>query len=145
MPAVDILTFNRAYFVTLPPIPYLTTCLICKVRADHFDVTLSFLLQQAAWLYERQLSQVREQLRKVNKPPTSARSSPAPDSISGSTNVGGYAMRRGGSGGAEKDHPVGIKLANLHQTLECLPLYLNVRGTAQVHAMKPLERLFGKV
>ncbi|MCJ1407365.1 hypothetical protein MMC19_001436 [Ptychographa xylographoides] len=66
--------------------------------ADHFDVTLSFLLQQAAWLYERQLSQVREQLRKVNKPPTSARSSPAPDSISGSTNVGGYAMRRGGSG-----------------------------------------------
>ncbi|KAL9082508.1 MAG: hypothetical protein Q9159_006366 [Coniocarpon cinnabarinum] len=27
-----------------------------------------FILQQAAWLYERQLSQVREQMRRVNKP-----------------------------------------------------------------------------
>ncbi|MCJ1397602.1 hypothetical protein MMC11_000797 [Xylographa trunciseda] len=67
--------------------------------ADRFEVTLSFLLQQAAWLYERQLSQVREQLRRVNKP-VSVRSSPAPESASASTHVGGYIMRRGGSGGS---------------------------------------------
>ncbi|MCJ1245597.1 Autophagy protein 29 [Trapelia coarctata] len=61
--------------------------------AEEFDVTLPFLLQQAAWLYERQLSQVREQLRKVNQP-TSSRGSPAPVSASGSTTVGDQAMRR---------------------------------------------------
>ncbi|MCJ1285394.1 hypothetical protein MMC26_004734 [Xylographa opegraphella] len=68
-----------------------------NMLADRFEVTLSFLLQQAAWLYERQLSQVREQLRRVNKP-ASARSSPAPESASASTQVGGYVMKRGGSG-----------------------------------------------
>lgn len=67
-------------------------------RAEEFDVTLPFLLQQAAWLYERQLSQVREQLRKVNQT-TSSRASPAPISASGSTTVGDHAMRRVGSGG----------------------------------------------
>lgn len=61
-------------------------------------MTLPFLLQQAAWLYERQLSQVREQLRKVNQT-TSSRASPAPISASGSTTVGDHAMRRVGSGG----------------------------------------------
>lgn len=34
-------------------------------RADHFNVSLPFLLQQAAWLYDRQLSQVRAQIRRV--------------------------------------------------------------------------------
>ncbi|CAL5866044.1 uncharacterized protein PFLUO_LOCUS251 [Penicillium psychrofluorescens] len=51
--------------------------------ADSFDVTLQFLLQQAAWLYDRQLSQVRAQMRKV--PTTQSTSpSPAPGSVSGS-------------------------------------------------------------
>ncbi|MCJ1473488.1 hypothetical protein MMC13_002139 [Lambiella insularis] len=79
-----------------------------NILADRFEVTLSFLLQQAAWLYEKQLFQVREQLRKVNKP-TSARSSPAPDSISGSTNAGGYAMRRGGSGGSRVPSSLSVR------------------------------------
>lgn len=35
--------------------------------AQKFDVTLPFILQQAAWLYERQLSQVREQMRKISR------------------------------------------------------------------------------
>lgn len=30
-------------------------------------MTLPFLLQEAAWLYERQLSQVRAQMRKVGR------------------------------------------------------------------------------
>lgn len=63
--------------------------------AEKFDVTLNFLLQQAAWLYERQLSQVRAQLRKVNRP-LSVGTPPMPSSVSGS----GVAMTRGGSGGS---------------------------------------------
>jgi hypothetical protein len=66
--------------------------------AERFEVTQAFLLQQAAWLYERQLSQVRAQMRKMGNR-QSATPSPAPSSISGST-VGGPAMKRGGSGGS---------------------------------------------
>src|ERR1043165_3701283 len=33
--------------------------------AEYFHVSVPFLLQQAAWLYERELSQVRAQLRRV--------------------------------------------------------------------------------
>ncbi|PYI02506.1 hypothetical protein BO78DRAFT_351317 [Aspergillus sclerotiicarbonarius CBS 121057] len=54
-----------------------------KALADRFDVTLQFLLQQAAWLYDRQLSQVRAQMLKV--PTQSNPASPAPGSESGST------------------------------------------------------------
>ncbi|GAA84293.1 autophagy-related protein Atg29 [Aspergillus luchuensis IFO 4308] len=58
-----------------------------KALADHFDVTLQFLLQQAAWLYDRQLSQVRAQMSRV--PTTQSTStSPAPGSVSGSTALG---------------------------------------------------------
>lgn len=66
--------------------------------AGKFEVTQAFLLQQAAWLYERQLSQVRAQMRKVGNR-QSATPSPAPSSVAGST-VGGQAMKRGGSGGS---------------------------------------------
>ncbi|PQE10666.1 multidomain presynaptic cytomatrix related protein [Rutstroemia sp. NJR-2017a BBW] len=67
-------------------------------RATKFEVTLSFLLQQAAWLYERQLSQVRAQMRKVGV----SKGSLAPSPIPGSTSetVAGEAMKRTGSGGA---------------------------------------------
>lgn len=66
--------------------------------AEHFEVTQPFLLQQAAWLYERQLSQVRAQMRKVGSR-QSATPSPAPGSVAGSA-VGGQPMKRGGSGGS---------------------------------------------
>ncbi|PQE16152.1 multidomain presynaptic cytomatrix related protein [Rutstroemia sp. NJR-2017a BVV2] len=67
-------------------------------RATKFEVTLSFLLQQAAWLYERQLSQVRAQMRKVGV----SKGSLAPSPIPGSTSEtgAGEAMKRTGSGGA---------------------------------------------
>jgi hypothetical protein len=61
-------------------------------------VTLPFLLQQAAWLYDRQLSQVRARMRKVGNQ-HSASPSPAPGSVAGSGAVGGYPMKRVGSGG----------------------------------------------
>ncbi|KAJ5820324.1 autophagy protein 29 [Penicillium riverlandense] len=63
-----------------------------KALADRFDVTLQFLLQQAAWLYDRQLSQVRAQMRKV--PTTQSTSpSPAPGSVSGSGALGGQLQK----------------------------------------------------
>ncbi|KAL8798393.1 MAG: hypothetical protein Q9200_007784, partial [Gallowayella weberi] len=67
--------------------------------AEQFDVDLSFLLQQAAWLYERQLSQVKAQLRKVSKPSLTAQS-PTPSLAAGSGIAGGQAMARTGSGGS---------------------------------------------
>lgn len=36
-----------------------------NLLAEHFHVSAPFLLQQVAWLYERELSQVRAQLRRV--------------------------------------------------------------------------------
>ena len=68
------------------------------IRADQFDVPLPFLLQQSAWLYEQQLSQVREQLRKA-KPSVASGASPVPPSISGSVSAGGVAVGRVSSGG----------------------------------------------
>ncbi|KAL8854793.1 MAG: hypothetical protein Q9221_000299 [Calogaya cf. arnoldii] len=82
------LPFFRGDFVDPPP-----------VRAAQFDVDLSFLLQQAAWLYERQLSQVKAQLRKVSKPSLTTQS-PTPSSAAGSGVAGGYAMARTSSGGS---------------------------------------------
>lgn len=61
-------------------------------RAEHFEVTLQFLLQQAAWLYDRQLAQVRAQMRKV-PPVQSSSPSPAPGSVSGSTALSGHAQK----------------------------------------------------
>ncbi|RDL36209.1 Uncharacterized protein BP5553_06821 [Venustampulla echinocandica] len=66
--------------------------------ATKFDVSLTFLLQQAAWLYERQLLQVRAQMRKVGASKGSAAPSPIPGSTS--ENVGGEMMRTTSSGGA---------------------------------------------
>ncbi|KAL3420365.1 hypothetical protein PVAG01_08864 [Phlyctema vagabunda] len=68
---------------------------LISCRATRFEVTLAFLLQQAAWLYERQLVQVRAQMRKVGASKGS-NASPIPGSI---TESGGEAMRRTGSGG----------------------------------------------
>ncbi|KAI9675066.1 MAG: hypothetical protein M1817_001473 [Caeruleum heppii] len=67
--------------------------------ADEFDVSLPFLLQQSAWLYDRQFSQLRAQMRKVGTSTTSNAPSPIPGSASGST-LGAQPMKRGPSGGA---------------------------------------------
>ncbi|KAJ6114921.1 hypothetical protein N7486_000699 [Penicillium sp. IBT 16267x] len=60
-----------------------------KALADQFDVTLQFLLQQAAWLYDRQLSQVRAQMRRFDPTAQSNSPSPAPGSVSGSAALPG--------------------------------------------------------
>ncbi|KAF2796077.1 hypothetical protein K505DRAFT_323594 [Melanomma pulvis-pyrius CBS 109.77] len=64
--------------------------------ANRFQVPSAFLLQQAAWLYERHLDHVRAQMKKVgtaNAPGTSTYGS-------AHTTVGGITMRRDGSGGS---------------------------------------------
>jgi hypothetical protein len=66
-------------------------------RADKFQVPPTFLLQQAAWLYERHLDHVRNQMKKVsgsNMPP------PSTGGASTLTATGGIAMLRTGSGGS---------------------------------------------
>ncbi|KAF3019643.1 Autophagy protein 29 [Penicillium rubens] len=63
-----------------------------KALAENFDVTLQFLLQQAAWLYDRQLSQVRAQMRKVNTTQSTS-PSPALGSVSGSAALSGQPQR----------------------------------------------------
>ncbi|KAK0106753.1 hypothetical protein ONS96_004371 [Cadophora gregata f. sp. sojae] len=64
--------------------------------ATKFEVTLAFLLQQAAWLYERQLLQVRAQMRKVGVSKGSTAPSPVPWN---NTESGGEGMKRTSSGG----------------------------------------------
>ena len=93
-------------------------------RSTRFGVPLSFVLQQAAWLYERQLSQVRAQMRKVDgtggasNPHVSSHAPGMPGSLggqslgsatvgvnvggAGSPAAGGVQMRRLGSAG-ERD------------------------------------------
>ncbi|KAJ6178982.1 hypothetical protein N7519_009443 [Penicillium mononematosum] len=64
-----------------------------KALAENFDVTLQFLLQQAAWLYDRQLSQVRAQMRKVGTTQSTS-PSPALGSVSGSAALNGQPQKK---------------------------------------------------
>lgn len=65
--------------------------------ASKFQVPPTFLLRQAAWLYERHFEHVRNQMKKVSGSNVTA-------TVSGSGNTltpaGGVAMQRAGSGGA---------------------------------------------
>jgi hypothetical protein len=65
--------------------------------ATRFQVPSAFLLQQAAWLYERHLDHVRTQMKKVG---TANANAPGTSSYgSAHTTIGGLPMRRDGSGG----------------------------------------------
>ncbi|KKA22929.1 Multidomain presynaptic cytomatrix related protein [Rasamsonia emersonii CBS 393.64] len=95
------LPFPRGDFIDPPPTRGERSEQLSDIHhsADDFNVTLPFLLQQVAWLYDRQLSQVRAQMRKVGT--THSHSpSPALGSVSGSGALGGQAMKRAGSGGS---------------------------------------------
>lgn len=108
------LPFNRGDFIDPPPVAWsaakesaLWNIISRQAKgneidwrslSEQFEVSQSFLLQQAAWLYERQLSQVRAQMRRVGSR-QSATPSPVPGSVSASM-VGGQAMKRAGSGGS---------------------------------------------
>lgn len=64
--------------------------------AEKFNVTLPFLLQHVAWLYDRRLSQVRAQFRRVGQQnPLSGQAT----SAGGGTPGGSVPMNRSGSDG----------------------------------------------
>lgn len=65
--------------------------------ASKFQVPPTFLLQQAAWLYERHFEHVRSQMKKVSGSNVTAAASGGGSTL---TPVGGVAMQRAGSGGA---------------------------------------------
>ncbi|KIN07817.1 hypothetical protein OIDMADRAFT_174728 [Oidiodendron maius Zn] len=109
------LPFPRGDFVDPPPVewdatkdkalwkilskPPKTSDINWNDLATKFNVSLPFLLQQAAWLYENQLLQVREQIMKVGvSKPLSA--SPVPGATAELS--GGDMMKRTGSGGGRK-------------------------------------------
>ncbi|RMD44752.1 hypothetical protein DV735_g291, partial [Chaetothyriales sp. CBS 134920] len=102
------LPFNRGDFVDPPPVSWSAA----KERAlwdvisrgqskgyeidwhglaARFEVSQPFILQQAAWLYERQLSQVRAQMRRVGNRPSTA-SSPTPGSRGANQNTNTNAL-----------------------------------------------------
>ncbi|OKO97318.1 Autophagy-related protein 29 [Penicillium subrubescens] len=120
------LPFPRGDFVDPPPgkhciyTPTLQfaadrTKLMSMYRAEHFDVTLQFLLQQAAWLYDRQLSQVRAQMRRV-PPVQSSSPSPAPGSVSGSTALSGHPQKGNVPGAASGRRTSSTSTTTVNQT-----------------------------
>ncbi|QDS68343.1 hypothetical protein FKW77_010709 [Venturia effusa] len=79
-------------------------------RAAEFGVTQPFLLQQAAWLYERHFQHVKAQMSRLR---SSNAPTPTPGAVAGQTPVtGGLPMKRLGSGGCElrSDEREGIRL-----------------------------------
>lgn len=79
--------------------------------ATRFQVPPTFLLQQAAWLYERHLDHVRNQMKKVSI----SNMMPSPSLTGGSTLTvdGGAAMRRAGSAGSTAGRTASVLSARL--------------------------------
>lgn len=70
--------------------------------STRFNVTLSFLLQQAAWLYERHFDAMKAQMKRLSAASAapSGSASPAPDGgVKVEGGAGGVAMSRTGSRG----------------------------------------------
>ena len=70
----------------------------------HFEVSLPFLLQQAAWLYECRFESMKAQMKRLGVSGTaSGTGSPSPQVLQGerrgSVGVGGESMARTGSRG----------------------------------------------
>jgi Atg29 N-terminal domain len=70
-------------------------------RAAEFGVTQTFLLQQAAWLYERHLSHVKAQMTKIRTSSTATTPVPAGSGQVPHPPVTSVAMKRLGSGGGK--------------------------------------------
>lgn len=76
------LTFNRGRLVGI------LSASVCieadKSRSAKFEVSLAFLLQQAAWLYERHFAQMKAQMKKLSP---SACPSPLPPDSTGNVAI----------------------------------------------------------
>ena len=69
--------------------------------ANEFRVDLNFILQQAAWLYQRHMDNVREQMKKVGASTAGGSGSHSPV-LGHQSTVGGIPMKRLGSGGSNR-------------------------------------------
>lgn len=70
-----------------------------EAMSERFEVPLAFLLQQAAWLYERHFEGMRAQMKRLGAG-TSAAPSPKPEAQQGENSMSGsVAMRKKGSNG----------------------------------------------
>lgn len=87
--------------------------------ASKFQVPPTFLLQQAAWLYERHFEHVRNQMKKVSGSNVNAAASGGGSTL---TPVGGVAMQRAGSGGAGPSR-TSSALSGHHRNSPSLGLY----------------------
>ncbi|KAK0936137.1 hypothetical protein LTR29_012324 [Friedmanniomyces endolithicus] len=75
--------------------------------ATRFDVGLPFLLQQAAWLYERHFEGMRKQMQSIGVSQAPTPTLPESGASSGTAaQAGGVAMQRQGSRGAARMPPV---------------------------------------
>lgn len=86
-----MLTGSRERIVMLEnyiPLKY-TLLTMESSRAEQYHVSVPFLLQQAAWLYERELSQVRAQMRRVGTGGISGTSTPPPPAAPASVRLNG--------------------------------------------------------
>ena len=69
-----------------------------EAMSERFDVPLSFLLQQAAWLYERHFEGMRAQMKRLGAG-ASAAPSPRPEQQGEGSGMGSIGMQRKGSNG----------------------------------------------
>ncbi|KAF2397540.1 hypothetical protein EJ06DRAFT_533143 [Trichodelitschia bisporula] len=100
-------------------------------RATEFGVTQSFLLQQAAWLYERHLQHVKAQMTKI-------RSTPAATPVSGSgTPAGGLPMKRLGSNGPPRA-PSALSIRTRDTQPQTQKPEASVPGTPRAGGTRPL-------
>lgn len=107
-------------------------------------MTLHFLLQQAAWLYDRQLSKVRAQMRRAGTTHPHA-TSPPPWSGSGSSALGVQSITRNAPNPGELNESKGLPtLADISKEhvpladLQCckrIPTPSEVRATLNAPAL----------
>ena len=127
---------------------YLEWCTCCSLAnssrsAGKFQVPPTFLLQQAAWLYERHLDHVRIQMKKVSGSniPTASNSG-----TSTLTAMGGIAMQRTGSAGSRGVHvsQFDCETLTMSQVRELLLRYLEVskRTAPACEAAKPRPKVW---
>ncbi|KAJ5565843.1 hypothetical protein N7535_007481 [Penicillium sp. DV-2018c] len=126
------LPFPRGPFVDPPPMVWNASKdqalwdILSRPSKGDIDCMIPFLLQQAAWLYDRQLSQVRAQMRKVGTT-QSHTPSPLPGSVSGSAALGGQPQRETPDTFLSRKIPPSEPLVGLYLTLIPAP---EIRGAS---------------
>ncbi|KAG9237993.1 hypothetical protein BJ875DRAFT_452344 [Amylocarpus encephaloides] len=89
--------------------------------AAKFEVTLAFLLQQAAWLYERQLVQVRAQMRRVGASKACAAPSLVPSGTYETSRGDMMGRTNSGGGGPKGSSSLSSRKETLVPRIDAIP------------------------